>query len=55
MLTLSVPPVEELGDASVTVPLAQEANDELAELCDPTTALPGSPSVSDVEASLAEP
>lgn len=32
--------------ASVTVPLAEEANDELAELCDPTTVLPGSPSVS---------
>lgn len=57
VLTLTVPPVEELGAPSVTVPLAREANDELAELCRTHDRFAGFAAclpLNDVEASLAE-
>ncbi|HEY1365929.1 MAG TPA: amidohydrolase family protein [Gaiellaceae bacterium] len=58
VLTLGVPPVEELGEPRVTTALAREANDELAELCatypDRFAGFAGSLPLNDVDASCAE-
>jgi predicted TIM-barrel fold metal-dependent hydrolase len=58
VLTLTVPPVEELGEAATTRRLAALANDELAELCadrpDRLAGFAGSLPLDDVDASLEE-